>query len=1267
MKEGKVFKRILAIALVVVMTITMMPFGVFAEGETPCTHNTGEHTVIQRVEPTCTEDGHYRYYQCKCGVYFNRRDEATNQLTEVITDPTTFGVIPNLGGHKGGTATCAKKAVCTVCNEEYGEKLDTHSYDDGEVTTAAKCGVEGVKTYTCTVEGCGNTKTEKIDALEHILVDVNKQDSTCKEAGYEAYKKCDREGCTYTEGYKAIPVKSHDVEGVEFTKYDDEYHTKKCKACGVDTTYVKHTFGEAVETKAPSCEGKGEMTSTCVCGAEKKTDIPATGHNWKAGWCDKCGTNCEHDWDGNKCKICKYTCVNHQYDDANCQNEAICYICHNKVADKNPNKHVTEETYKKNEKEAKCYEPGYTGDEYYVCCNGLKKAGKEITVDHVYATTLSKKDDATHGKKCTNAGCSAFEASSVAEHKYEIFEEIKPATCTEKGKAIFKCKDCGAVSEGELDKVPHQFATEVTDKGDGTHGKKCANCDAFDAVANHDWKFESAKTPATCTEDGVGNYKCNDCGATKEDKINKLNHDTTGVTFEKVDADKHGKKCKVCLVIVEEAEHTYAETNNKTNPTCVTAGKVEMKCAACGDTYDKVLEADTTNGHSWNEWTVTTKPTCTEKGVRERTCKFKLDGQQAHKETEDIDPTGHTLAKVAKVDATCQADGNNEYYKCSVCSAAFKDAEGKTATTVEAEKIAKGEHSFTNYVYNVNSETCTSDGTETAKCDNCDETHTRYVVGTQVAHLFKNYVADGNATCIADGTKSAVCETCKEARDTVDDKGSKDTAPHKPDNTGKKCELCNAELVCTHTYSQEKLITKTPTCTEAGQKAIVCSKCKANKPGSEEVLAATGHAWDEGEVIKAATCKEKGSMKHKCNNMCGETKTEEIAVVPHNYKEEITHATCTEDGYSTFTCTMCGSHYVDKPVEAYGHMFDIYFYDEGSATCYQDGTKTAECANGCGTKNTIADPGSKTDHEMTDFTVIKAATCTEDGEEEAKCFYYDKCGYSELVPVDALGHDIPADFVTVTEPTCTEKGLKTKTCTRCPETVATEEIPALGHDIAAEYTVDVAPTCTTTGKQSKHCSRCDYKDSEEEIPATGHDYKPGEGTTATCTEPGKAVYVCTVCGDSYSEDSVPALGHDFDYVSDGNATCTADGTKTGKCIRCDATSTVADEGSKLEHVLETTVEKASTEKAGLKITKCANCEYEESEEIAKIESLKLKYEVVAYDGKYKRPSLTITDADGKKLVKGEDYILDLPAKDECINAGTYTYTVYFQGDYEGEE
>ncbi len=77
-----------------------------------------------------------------------------------------------------------------------------------------------------------------------------------------------------------------------------------------------------------------------------------------------------------------------------------------------------------------------------------------------------------------------------------------------------------------------------------------------------------------------------------------------------------------------------------------------------------------------------------------------------------------------------------------------------------------------------------------------------------------------------------------------------------------------------------------------------------------------------------------------------------------------------------------------------------------------------------------------------------------------------------------------------TEPTCTEKGVKTYTCTACGET-QTEEVPALGHDWG-EWIVDKEATETEVGHKHRECSRCDATE-EEGIPVVT--------TSATVTEP----------------------------------------------------------------------------------------------------------------------------------------------------------------------
>ncbi len=117
------------------------------------------------------------------------------------------------------------------------------------------------------------------------------------------------------------------------------------------------------------------------------------------------------------------------------------------------------------------------------------------------------------------------------------------------------------------------------------------------------------------------------------------------------------------------------------------------------------------------------------------------------------------VSYVSNSDATCTEDGT-ETAKCENCS---------ETDTRDIEGSAKG-HSFVSYVSNSDA-TCTEDGTETAKCENCDETDTRDIEGSAKGHRFVNYVSNSDATCTEDGTETAKCENCSET-DTRDIEGS---------------------------------------------------------------------------------------------------------------------------------------------------------------------------------------------------------------------------------------------------------------------------------------------------------------------------------------------------------------------------------------------------------------------------------------------------------------------------------------------------------------
>ena len=124
------------------------------------------------------------------------------------------------------------------------------------------------------------------------------------------------------------------------------------------------------------------------------------------------------------------------------------------------------------------------------------------------------------------------------------------------------------------------------------------------------------------------------------------------------------------------------------------------------------------------------------------------------------------------------------------------------------------------------------------------------------------------------------------------------------------------------------------------------------------------------------------------------------AVVPgcrHEYESAVTAPTCTEAGYTTYTCAVCGDSYVGDEVPALGHDFG-------------------------------------------EWAVTKAATCTEKGEQTRACA---RCGEKETRELAALGHDYQT---AVTAPTCTEAGFTTYTCARCGDSYTGDEVAKLDHD-----------------------------------------------------------------------------------------------------------------------------------------------------------------------------------------------------------------------------
>ena len=101
-------------------------------------------------------------------------------------------------------------------------------------------------------------------------------------------------------------------------------------------------------------------------------------------------------------------------------------------------------------------------------------------------------------------------------------------------------------------------------------------------------------------------------------------------------------------------------------------------------------------------------------------------------------------------------------------------------------------------------------------------------------------------------------------------------------------------------------------------------------------------------------------------------------------------------------------------------------------------------------------------HVFGEWTVTKAATCTEAGVSTRTCTV---CGVEETLTVPALGHKF-GEWTVTKAATCTETGVSTRTCTVCGEAKETKDIPALGHKAGTVYAMDKDShwlTCTVCG------------------------------------------------------------------------------------------------------------------------------------------------------------------------------------------------------------
>jgi hypothetical protein len=659
--------------------------------------------------------------------------------------------------------------------------------------------------------------------------------------------------------------------------------------------------------------------------------------------------------------------------------------------------------------------------------------------------------------------------------------------------------------------------------------------------------------------------------------VNKLGHDLQTVPAKERTCLEDGyseyQKCSRCdYKTAHETSSAYGShnivTHDAQDPTCTEVGWYAYETCfreGCGySTYEgkerAALDHDYTNGVE----TVVKKATCKEKGTKTIKC-IRCD----EKKTEEIaiNPDAHTYAE-----SWTSVDENSHCHVCTGCGA-------------KSEKVA---HNLTTTTTNA---TCTEAGEKVTKCSDCDYekeeiipktghdwdtdkwtsdstghwhacTHTNCTEKNDFSSHTEGTKIETPATCTTVGesiTKCKVCD-CEISKAEISALGHSCTEGvwNTTDDTyhWQDCARCNEQVSkAEHSWTLDESASKAATATAGGYNKYKCT-CGKEKtvtiPAKGEwksdetnhwhgtgdnITDKAAHVWDSG-VTKTATCTEDGGTTYTCS-VCGKTKTDTITKAGHTYVY-----INTDSSKHWEKCTKCNAIKENSETK---HTFTVKTGSKVDATCTVDGTEILVCECGYEKTETLTATGHTAQEVIKSEYLVTAATCT------TKAVYHKTCSACNAVLADtfegeALGHDLKNHEAKT--PTCTEVGWDAyDTCSRCDYTTYVEKA-ALGHDLVNHEAK--APTCTAIGWDAYDtCSRCDYTTYVEKA-ALGHLLNSHvSAQDSTCTEKGWNAY--DVCGrdgcDYTTKVEIEALGHSYN-----NAWTTDDDNHWHKCIRCGAKS-----------------------------------------------------------------------------------------------------------------